>query len=67
MSKSEIVDLISRILNVPAYTAENLGAHVIREYRSGKPDGESVPVILVNAKHRDVIAAALVLYAMESN
>jgi hypothetical protein len=67
MSRSEIFALLERILNVPAYTAEDLGAHVIREHRSGKPDGESVPVILVNAKHRDLIAAALVLYAMESN
>jgi hypothetical protein len=67
MSRSEIFALITRILDVPSYTAEDLGAHRVREYRSGKPDGESVPVILVNAKHREVIAAALVLYAMESN
>lgn len=51
MARSEILALIDRIRNVPAYTADDLGAHAFR--------GDSVTVILVNAKHRNLIAAAL--------
>ena len=47
--------LVDRILNVPAYTAEDLGVHVFREHGSGK----IVSVILVNVEHRNLIAAAL--------
>ena len=43
--------LIDRILNVPAYNPEDLGADKFK--------GGSRAVILVNAKHRNLIAAAL--------
>jgi hypothetical protein len=55
-------ELVERILNVPAYTAEDLGAHRLRERGSRKSDDEVVSVILVNAKHRNIIAAALMAF-----
>lgn len=52
--KETIDALIGRILNVPAYNPEDLGADKFK--------GGASAVILVNVEHRDLIAAALRAY-----
>lgn len=64
MKTHKYLALADRIINVPSYTAEAFGAFAIREHGGPRlPEGASV--ILVNAKYRSAIAAALLLFGAE--
>lgn len=54
-------ELAARIIMVPAYTTEDLGADELVEYGSNKERTAS-RVILINEKHRWLIAEALLAY-----
>lgn len=59
-----ILQLAANVLNVPAYTGKRLGCLLVPEGKGPElaPEG----VILINAVHRETIAAALMLFAQDA-